>query len=203
MIPLAACCIACYLIGSIPTGILVVRLFKGVDIRQLGSGSSGATNVTRALGLRYGILVLIVDTAKGFLPTFFLAPWLIQSWQLPMSVVLLKIILGLSAIAGHVWTIFGHFRGGKGVGTGAGVIFAISPVSTLICLAVWAITVAITRFVSVASMVAAVSFPIVVFSIGSVDRSLQAFSILLPVLIIFTHRKNIVRLLKGDEHRIG
>jgi len=203
VIPLAACCIACYLIGSIPTGILVVRLFKGVDIRQLGSGSSGATNVTRALGLRYGILVLIVDTAKGFLPTFFLAPWLIQSWQLPMSVVLLKIILGLSAIAGHVWTIFGHFRGGKGVGTGAGVIFAISPVSTLICLAVWAITVAITRFVSVASMVAAVSFPIVVFSIGSVDRSLQAFSILLPVLIIFTHRKNIVRLLKGDEHRIG
>lgn len=203
MIPFAAGCIACYLIGSIPTGILVVRLLKGVDIRQLGSGSSGATNVTRALGLKYGILVLMIDTAKGFLPTFFLAPWAVQSWQSPLSVVPVKIIFGLFAIAGHIWTIFGHFRGGKGVGTAAGVILAISPISTLVCLAIWGITVGITRYVSVASMVAAISFPVVVLSSGSSDQSLQFFSILLPILIIFTHRKNIWRLLKGGEHKIG
>ncbi|KPL06080.1 hypothetical protein AMJ86_09955 [bacterium SM23_57] len=191
------------MIGSIPTGVLVVRVLKGEDIRKHGSGSSGATNVTRVLGVKYGIIVLLIDTAKGFIPTFFLAPWIIHSGLPNIPTVPVKIILGLFAIAGHVWTIFGRFKGGKGVGTGAGVVLAISPVTTLICLAVWGITVGITRYVSVASMVAAISFPIVVFVLSSPDRSLQIFSLVLPLLIIFTHRRNIQRLLKGEENRIG
>ena len=203
MLLFVLCCIACYVIGSIPTGILVVRVLKGEDIRKLGSGSSGATNVTRVLGVKYGIIVLLIDTAKGFVPTFFLAPWIIQSGLPNIPMVPVKIVLGLFAIAGHIWTVFGHFKGGKGVGTGAGVVLAISPVTTLICLAVWGITVGITRYVSVASMVAAISFPIVVFVLSSPDRSLQIFSLVLPLLIIFTHRRNIQRLLEGKENRIG
>ena len=196
-------CILCYLIGSIPTGILVVRMLKGVDIRELGSGSSGATNVTRVLGIKYGIFVLLVDITKGFFPAFFLGPWLVQSGQVTMSLVLVKIILGLFAIAGHIWTIFGHFKGGKGVGTGAGVVLAVSPVVTLICIGVWGIAMALTRYVSVSSIVAAVCFPIVVFSFGFRDIYLQIFSIILPLLILFTHRRNIGRLLKKEENRVG
>jgi glycerol-3-phosphate acyltransferase PlsY len=191
------------LIGSIPTGILTVRVFRGVDIRQLGSGSSGATNVTRVLGLKYGILVLLFDTAKGFLPAFFLAPWLIHSGQIVWSEVLAKVVLGLFCIVGHIWTVFGNFKGGKGVGTGAGVVLAISPLATLICLGVWGLAMGITRFVSVASMAAAVCFPIVVFGIGHPNQELRIFSIFFPLLIIFTHRRNIERLIKGKENRIG
>jgi glycerol-3-phosphate acyltransferase PlsY len=196
-------CVICYLIGSVPTGILVVRALKGMDIRQFGSGSSGATNVSRILGLKYGVLVLLVDTAKGFLPIFYLAPWLASTSQIHIAVVPIKIILGLFAIAGHVWTVFAKFKGGKGVGTGAGVILAISPIATVLCLAVWAIIFAITRYVSIASMIAAVSFPVVVFAMGNPDRALQIFSIVLPLLIIFTHRRNIIRLVKRQEHRFG
>jgi glycerol-3-phosphate acyltransferase PlsY len=196
-------CVICYLIGSVPTGILVVRALKGMDIRQFGSGSSGATNVSRILGLKYGVLVLLVDTAKGFLPIFYLAPWLASTSQIHIAVVPIKIILGLFAIAGHVWTVFAKFKGGKGVGTGAGVVLAISPIATVLCLAVWAIIFAITRYVSIASMIAAVSFPVVVFAMGNPDRALQIFSIVLPLLIIFTHRRNIIRLVKRQEHRFG
>jgi glycerol-3-phosphate acyltransferase PlsY len=196
-------CIGCYLIGSIPTGILVVKLLKGIDIRQHGSGSSGATNVTRVLGMKYGILVLLVDTAKGFLPVFFLAPWLIHSGYVPLPDVLTKLILGVFAIAGHIWTIFGNFKGGKGVGTAGGVVLAVAPVATIICLCIWGITVGITRYVSVASMVAALCFPIAVFGLGMQDISLRVFSIILALLIVFTHRQNIYRLSRGEEHRIG
>jgi glycerol-3-phosphate acyltransferase PlsY len=181
----------------------VVGTLKGIDIRQFGSGSSGATNVFRVLGLKFGILVLLVDTAKGFFPTFYLAPWLVSIDQVHMSVIPIKIILGLFAIGGHVWTVFAKFRGGKGVGTGAGVILAISPIATVLCFAVWAIILGITRYVSIASMIAAVSFPVVVFAMGKPDRALQIFSIILPLLIIFTHRRNIIRLAKGQEHKIG
>jgi glycerol-3-phosphate acyltransferase PlsY len=196
-------CIVCYLIGSVPTGILLVRLLKGMDIRQFGSGSSGATNVSRVLGLKFGLLVLLVDTAKGFFPIFYLAPFLAGTGQIQLSVVPIKIILGLFAIAGHVWTVFANFKGGKGVGTGAGVILAISPLATVLCLAIWTIIFAVTRYVSIASMIAAISFPIVIFAMGHPDKALQIFSVVLALLIIFTHRRNITRLLKGQEHRFG
>jgi len=181
----------------------MVRIFRGEDIRRLGSGSSGATNVTRVLGLKYGIPVLLFDTAKGFLPTFFLTPWLINSGQIAWSEVPVKIVLGIFCIAGHIWTIFGKFKGGKGVGTGAGVVLSIYPLATVICLAIWGIIMGITRFVSVASMAAALCFPVVVFSIGHHDLALRIFSLLFPLLILFTHRRNIQRLFKGKENRIG
>ncbi len=194
-----------YLAGSIPTSIIMSKLTRGIDIREHGSGNAGATNVIRVLGWKIGIVVIIVDVGKGVLATLLISKLRID--QAPISDNLVQIIAGLSAVLGHIWTIFAGFKGGKGVGTAAGMLFSLYPIAGLICLIIFGTVLLTGRYVSVASMSAAVSLPIVILILNnffkySITKELFCFAILMALLIVFTHRSNIKRLVKGEENRI-
>ncbi len=196
-----------YLLGSIPTSIIAGKLLKGIDIRQHGSGNAGATNVFRVLGWKAGLVVLIIDMLKGLIPTVWVSQLGIES-GLGWNVINYQIIAGFSAMFGHIWTIFAKFKGGKGVGTGAGMLIGLAPFAVLICLIVFIAVVAATRFVSLGSILASITFTAVIFVqklvLGQpVPNELMIFSLLIPTLIIFTHRANIQRLLKGEESKIS
>jgi glycerol-3-phosphate acyltransferase PlsY len=194
----------CYLVGSFPTSIIVSKLARGIDIRQHGSGNAGGTNVFRVLGWKYGVLVMLVDVFKGFAATY----WISRMMPVPVSLEVMQILSGLAAIIGHIWTIFAGFRGGKGVGTAAGMLLALYPLVFVICLAIFAILVLITHIVSISSMSAAIALPaalsIVKYGLDRpVATPLYVFSFFAAALIIFTHRSNIKRLLNGTENRFG
>jgi glycerol-3-phosphate acyltransferase PlsY len=194
-----------YLAGSIPTSIIMSKLTRGIDIRDHGSGNAGATNVIRVLGWKIGIVVIIVDVGKGVLATLLISKLRID--PVPISHNLVQIIAGLSAVLGHIWTIFAGFKGGKGVGTAAGMLFSLYPVAGIICLVIFAIVLLGGRYVSLASMTAAISLPIVILILNkffnySISNELLYFAIFMAHLIVFTHRSNIKRLIKGEENRI-
>ncbi|MDD3807812.1 MAG: glycerol-3-phosphate 1-O-acyltransferase PlsY [Candidatus Marinimicrobia bacterium] len=190
-----------YLIGSFPTALLVGRLVKGIDIRTMGSGNMGATNVFRVLGAPAGIVTLIVDVFKGFAATYWVSR--LGSGD-PVG---LKILAGFSAILGHTFTLFAKFRGGKGMATAAGMLIAIAPNILLICVLVFVITVLLTGYVSVASLVGASLFGIIhivlyIVGTGTYENLwLLFFSIVAPLFIFWTHRTNIQKLRRGEEHR--
>ena len=161
MLSLAVIIILSYVAGSIPTSIIMSKLSRGIDIRDYGSGNAGATNVIRVLGWKIGIVVIIVDVGKGVLATLLISKLRID--PVPISHNLVQILAGLSAVLGHIWTIFAGFKGGKGVGTAAGMLFSLYPIAGIICLIVFAVVLLTGRYVSVASMSAAVSLPIVIF----------------------------------------
>ena len=194
-----------YLLGSFPTSIVTGKVLRGIDIRDYGSGNAGATNVFRVLGWKAGLFVLFIDMLKGLIPTlwFYKLALLGVSWP----VINVQIMAGLSAVFGHIWTIFAGFRGGKGVGTGAGVVIALVPVAVLVGLIIFVIVVALTRYVSLGSILASISVPITLFVEKSVFHhtvpwQLFLFCLFIPILILFTHRSNIQRLLQGTENRI-
>ncbi len=194
-----------YLMGSFPTSIVAGKLLKGIDIRQHGSGNAGATNVFRVLGWKAGIVVLLIDMLKGFIPAFWIYQLAVGRVALPA--IDLQIIAGLSAVFGHIWTIFAGFKGGKGVGTGAGVIIALAPLAVLVALLIFVITVALTRYVSLGSILASITVPLVVViqkivAHQAVPAELIVFTLFIPLLIIYTHRSNIQRLLQGNENKI-
>jgi glycerol-3-phosphate acyltransferase PlsY len=194
-----------YLAGSIPTSIIMSRLTRGIDIRDYGSGNAGATNVIRVLGWKIGIPVIIVDVGKGVLATLLISQLRID--PIPLSHNLVQIIAGLSAVLGHIWTVFAGFKGGKGVGTAAGMLFSLYPVAGVICLVVFLVVLLTARYVSVSSMTAAISLPIVILILNnffnySISKELFYFAIFMAVLIVFTHRSNIKRLIRGEENRI-
>ena len=202
-IPLILCA---YLLGSVPFAYLIAKAVRGIDIREVGSGNVGATNVGRALGRKWGILVFALDVLKGFLPT--LAALLLHGCRIGESELPLGVALaGLAAIAGHNWPIFLRFKGGKGMATSCGVFLAVFPLGLLIALGAWAVVVAITRYISVGSMVAAATLlgcalllPRDPFGGG---RFLTALAAVAAVLSIVRHRANIGRLVQGTENRIG
>ncbi len=195
-----------YLVGSIPTAIIYGRLARGIDIRQHGSGNAGATNVFRVLGWKAGLLVLLIDMGKGLIATLFI--YSIALGSLSLSPELLKIIAGLTAVFGHIWTVFAHFKGGKGVGTGAGMIIGIIPGAVLAGIIVFVIVVGLTRYVSLGSMLASLTIPLYLLVkkliVGDpVSITLLIFGLFIPMLIIFTHRSNIGRLMVGTENKIS
>ncbi|MDZ7265266.1 MAG: glycerol-3-phosphate 1-O-acyltransferase PlsY [candidate division KSB1 bacterium] len=208
MLPLITIIFLSYLAGSIPTSIIMSRLTRGIDIRDYGSGNAGATNAIRVLGWKIGIIVIIVDVGKGVLATLLISQiGRAQLEQVPLHHNLVQIIAGLSAVLGHIWTIFAGFKGGKGVGTAAGMLFSLYPLAGFICLLIFGVVLLTIRYVSVASMTAAVSLPIVSLILRrffnyDISSELIYFSIFMAILIIFTHRSNIKRLLKGEENRI-
>ena len=193
--------VAAFLAGAFPSSYLAGRLLRGINLREYGSGNLGATNVYRVMGARPAMLVLAVDMFKGFAPVF----WL-PSFTSQIDPVALKVVLGLAAVAGHVFSPFVGFRGGKGVATGAGVVFAICPLAVLLCLAVWCAVLALFKIVSLASIAAAVSLPVFVNLTmehsGAGFATIQVFSIVLAAVVFFTHRSNIKRLIKGEEKRL-
>ena len=195
-----------YLAGSIPTSIIMSKLTRGIDIRKHGSGNAGATNAIRVLGWKIGLFVMLIDVGKGVLATLLISQIRIDTLSIDSD--LIQIIAGVSAIFGHIWTIFAGFKGGKGVGTAAGMLFSLYPLAGLICLGVFAIVILIVRIVSVSSMAAAASLPFVIYIMQkfmnySISNELFYFSIFIAILIIFTHRSNIKKLLKGEENRFS
>ena len=203
MISLLSILILSYLVGSTPTSIIVGKILKGIDIRDYGSGNAGGTNAFRVLGWKAGVFVSLVDIAKGTFATVVISK--IQIDALPFdNTALIMILAGVCAILGHTYTIFARFKGGKGVGIAAGMLIGLFPIAFLICLIVFAIILFSTGIVSISSMAAAVTLPIALLVIDNlfsknVDTTLTIFSIIIPFFIIFTHRSNIKRLIKGEE----
>lgn len=192
---------ASYILGAIPAGYIVGRL-KGIDIRQHGSGNPGTANVYRTLGKLPGIATFAADFLKGFTPAmlamrfFYLegsADFSKGHWWIPVTA-------GALAIAGHIWTVFLNFRGGKGVATAAGVFMALLPIPTAGAFAVFAVAVATTRHISVGSMSAAVSLPVFcIFLTNEHQRPFTLLALAVCTLIFYTHIANIRRILKGQE----
>ena len=190
------CALVSYLVGSVPTGFLWGKA-RGIDIRTVGSGNIGATNVMRALGKGPGIAVLLIDAAKGFLPVY-CAPMIFTEAN-PNT---LHIVACISVIAGHNWTCWLKFKGGKGVATSAGALLAFLPVPLLCGLGVWLVVFAVGRFVSLASIAAAVAIPVATWVIEK-NTTLLIFTAFLGAVAIYKHRSNIQRLLAGTENRVG
>jgi glycerol-3-phosphate acyltransferase PlsY len=185
--------VGAYVAGSIPFGVMVARV-KGVDLRKIGSGNIGATNVARALGRGWAVAVLVADAAKGWAPV-----WLGRRLGLPDAHVAAA---GLAAITGHMFTIFLRGRGGKGVATSLGVALAISPLAALAGLALYALAYGLTRLSSVGSLLGIWSFPLFAQLIGGgVARPYTILSLVTAVLVTIRHRQNIARLLRGEEKR--
>lgn len=195
-----------YLTGSTPTSIIIGRITKNIDIREHGSGNAGSTNVFRVLGWKPALIVVIIDVFKGWLPAAIFAPAFYYAQIIP-DLGVLQILCGFSAVLGHTYTIFAGFKGGKGVGTLGGMLIALFPTAFPFCLAIAVITVMLTGYVSLASILAAVSLPIFLlllppfFGANPAALSLMVFSLLIPWFITFTHRSNIQRLRSGEENR--
>lgn len=191
-----------YLLGSIPAAVWIGKIIHNIDVREHGSGNAGATNVIRVLGWKTGIPVLIIDLVKGWtaamLPQFFhLAE--------PGSALLtnLQILAGVIAIAGHILPVLAGFRGGKGVATFFGVLLAIQPLLTICCLGVFLVVLLVTGIVSVSSMSAGIAFPAFLFIFfDNPSVILKIFSVFVAIALLVTHRKNIDRLLKGEESKL-
>ena len=195
-----------YLLGSIPTSIIAGKVIRGIDIREYGSGNAGGTNVFRVLGFKPALFVIFIDVFKGWLPPAFLAQSFFEIQSIP-DLGILQILCGFSAVLGHTYTIFAGFKGGKGVGTLGGMLIALFPTAFPFCLAVAIITIMLTGYVSLASILASVSLPIFLFLLppffgtNPAPLSLMVFSLLIPWFITFTHRSNIQRLRSGEENR--
>ena len=196
--------IAAYLFGSIPTAVWVGKAIKNIDVRDYGSGNAGATNTMRVLGYKIAIPVLLIDVAKGFAATQLASNTAFITSLTIESAIEAKLILGIVAVIGHIFPLFAGFRGGKGVATFFGVLIGIHPLSALISLILFVTVLAISKYVSLASILGAIFYPIQLLAIfGFNEQLVVVFSILIPVLVIITHRKNIARLLRGEESKIN
>jgi glycerol-3-phosphate acyltransferase PlsY len=190
-----------YLLGSIPTSVWIGKAFYNIDVREFGSGNAGATNTFRVLGRGAGIPVLIIDILKGAAAVCLVFFSNFEQGGFPFTN--LELGLGISALTGHVFPIFAGFRGGKGVATLLGITMCIVPVSCSLAMLVFFVVFFVSRYVSLSSILAGLSFPIFLNLIVGTDKPiLTAFSILVAVLLVVTHRKNIVRLARNQESRV-
>ena len=195
-----------YLIGAFPTSIILGKARKGIDIREYGSGNAGATNTFRVLGKKSGILVMAVDVFKGYTATmlpyfFFLFDFSINDNQFAA----MQLIFGLSAVLGHIFPVYARFKGGKGVASLLGMVIAFNSSVALICIGIFLIVLIISKYVSLGSMLASLAFPILLTmpKINPHDPTpLQiGFGIFIFLLVVYTHKKNVKRLLKGEESK--
>lgn len=196
--------IIAYLLGSIPTAIIAGKILKKIDIREHGSGNAGATNVFRVLGWKAALVVLLIDMLKGFVPVFWIAALIHGGGDL----IYYQLFAAVAAIAGHVWTIFAGFRGGKGVGTAAGAFLGLAPAQVGLALLIFIIVISATKYVSLGSLLASLFF-LVLLTIkkfmlsGNVPDILFYLSILVVLVIWYAHRSNIRRLLSGTENKLS
>lgn len=189
-----------YLVGSIPTAVWWGKRFYGIDVREFGSGNAGATNTFRVLGKKAGIPVLVIDILKGLAATSlaFASPYVFDSNQF----VNLELGLGIAALVGHIFPVFAGFRGGKGVATILGVVICLTPFTSLLVLFVFLSVLIASKYVSLSSMIAGISFPLILnLGLHNTNETLMIFSIFVAVMLILTHKKNITRLLKKQESK--
>jgi glycerol-3-phosphate acyltransferase PlsY len=191
-----------YLLGSIPTAFWVSSYFFDIDIRDYGSGNSGATNTYRVLGPKWGTLVMVVDMVKAIVAVklvFFLS----YSFESDIYLVNMQLGLGLAAVLGHIFPIWADFRGGKGVATLFGMVLGIQPNVALCCVGVFILVLYLTRWVSLSSILASVAFPLFILVIFNEPEKLyRVFAITVAMLVLLTHQKNIGRLIKGSENKV-
>jgi glycerol-3-phosphate acyltransferase PlsY len=194
--------VVAYLLGSIPTAVWVGKLFYRIDVREHGSGNAGATNTFRVLGVKAGIPVLLFDIIKGWLAvqvSFCVQPYLLLSNDDYIS---FQLALGIASLLGHIFPIYVGFRGGKGVATLLGLVIAVHPWSALVAIIIFLISLFSTKYVSLSSMIAGLSFPVLIIVVFETTTiSLVIFSMVIAVLLLFTHQKNIERLLAREESK--
>jgi glycerol-3-phosphate acyltransferase PlsY len=193
---LAPWLVASYLLGAVPTSYLAGRIFRGIDLREHGSGNLGATNLYRTLGWKFAVPVGLFDIAKGVIPVVLFAPRASSSQAVAL-------VCGIAAVVGHVYSVFVKFRGGKGVATAAGVMLGLAPFAVLALLALWIAVVLASGYVSLGSIVAAALLPVAVWILHPGVRPLLPAVALVAAGIVWLHRANIRRLLSGTEHRFG
>lgn len=181
-----------YFIGAIPSGVWVGKIFKNIDVRDYGSKNSGATNSYRVLGAKLGVLVLVMDVLKGFIPIYVASKFNLTYNDL--------VVLGLVAILAHTFSCFISFKGGKGVATSLGVFLFLAPIITLILLLIFILVAYFTRYISLASITAAFLLPIFTFFTHR-DSYLFTLSVIIGVFVIYRHKTNISRLLSGTENK--
>ncbi len=211
---LAVVIILSYLVGSIPSSIWVGKIVKGVDIRNYGSGNAGATNTFRLLGWQPGVVVLLIDFMKGFASSFWISQLAYQIGT-PISIIpnwsvdpFLQIVCGVVAVVGHMFPLYSNFDGGKGMATAAGMLSGIEPISVGITAGVFLIVMLTSHYVSLASLVGAFIYPIILVILRYVfgwplDGSILIFGAIIGLSIIIKHRGNIRRLMRGEENRVG
>lgn len=184
-----------YLLGAVPFGLLFTKAFSGVDVRSVGSGNIGATNVMRAAGKKAAVLTLLADCLKGLVPVLIIRLWLQAD--------ALAVLAGIAAVLGHNFPLFLGFKGGKGVATSYGVMLAVTPWLGFVCLIVWLGAALIWRYSSLSALISFLSYPFLVFTRYPESRPLGALALFLAGMIYFRHRENIKRLLAGTEPKIG
>lgn len=191
-----------YCIGSIPTAVWISKAMFGIDIRDYGSGNAGATNTFRVLGSKWGTIVMVVDILKGVLATslYILVPAYLNN---ELHRTNLMIGLGLAAVIGHIFPIWANFKGGKGVATLLGMAVAIQPLVALCCIGVFLLVLYLTRFVSLSSILAGVAFMVFILFIFNEHEPLyRIFAVMVAMMVVLTHQKNIGRILKGTESKV-
>jgi len=203
-------CFAAYLLGSIPSAVWIGKSFYNIDVREHGSGNAGATNTFRVLGKKPGTIVLLMDILKGYLACtlvyLFASVYTDFDWN-AYRIVNIQLMLGASAVIGHLLPIFAGFKGGKGIATLAGMIIALNPLAAACAIGIFLIVLLTTRFVSVGSMIGGVSIPVLFVSVFGKSMpefrqpSVIIFTIAIAVLVVITHRKNINRLIHGNENK--
>ncbi|WP_400192359.1 glycerol-3-phosphate 1-O-acyltransferase PlsY [Hymenobacter sp. B81] len=202
---LALALVLAYLLGSIPTALWVGRRFYGLDVREHGSGNAGATNTFRVLGKKPGSFVLLVDALKGFVAAYFLPLWLVSVGAIePAHEVYYRLACGVLAIIGHIYPVFAQFRGGKGVATVLGMMLGVAPATVGVCLLVFLAVLLLTRYVSLSSMTAGLTFALLQLTpwFAPPQDFLIYVGFVLAALLIYTHRANIGRLRAGTESRV-
>ncbi|GAB4091812.1 glycerol-3-phosphate 1-O-acyltransferase PlsY [Flaviaesturariibacter terrae] len=191
-----------YLVGSIPTAVWTSRYFFDIDIRDYGSGNSGATNTYRVLGSRWGTFVMIVDMLKAIVAVklVFFLPYAFHD---DLYLVNMQLGLGLAAVLGHIFPIWANFRGGKGVASLFGMVLGIQPNVALCCVGIFILVLFLTRWVSLSSILASVAFPIfILFIFNEPEHLYRIFAVTVGMLVLLTHQKNIGRILKGSESKV-
>jgi glycerol-3-phosphate acyltransferase PlsY len=197
-----------YLLGSIPTAVWYGKAFHGVDVRQHGSGNAGATNTFRVLGKTAGIIVLLIDVLKGFVATEW--AWLMMDWKIVQydnlflyKLVFYKLIFGTLAVVGHIFPVYAGFKGGKGVATLLGMMLAVDYQTTLMSVGVFLVVLLVFQYVSLGSMLAALSFPLLLLMprFKPDDPAVIVFGFLMFLVVVITHQKNITKLLNGEENK--
>ena len=195
------CGLIAYIIGSIPSSVWIGKSYFGKDVRDFGSGNAGATNTFRVLGTKAGIIVLLLDILKGVTAASLVLyiPSVLHGTELYIN---LQLLFGILAVFGHIFPIFENFNGGKGIATLFGMLIGIHYILAVACVALFVVVLLLTRYVSLSSILAAISFPFFAIYIFHLDEPLLiAFGVAAALMVVITHKKNIIRLLNGEESK--